>query len=124
MTVIGGQLSVVAVPQQVYEITRSSAYVGLTGVFALVPLVVFGLWGGALADVMDRRKLLTITTVGLGVTAVLFWVQAALGLNNVWLVLGLLGLQQAFFAVNQRPAARSSRGSSRWNSCPRPTRST
>ncbi|MFZ2177498.1 MAG: MFS transporter [Rhodococcus sp. (in: high G+C Gram-positive bacteria)] len=101
VTVIGGQLSVVAVPQQVYEITRSSAYVGLTGVFALVPLVVFGLWGGALADVMDRRKLLTVTTVGLGGTAVLFWLQAALGLNNVWLVLVLLGLQQAFFAVNQ-----------------------
>ncbi|REE73439.1 putative MFS family arabinose efflux permease [Rhodococcus wratislaviensis] len=101
VTVIGGQLSVVAVPQQVYEITRSSAYVGLTGVFALVPLIVFGLWGGALADVMDRRKLLTITTVGLGATSVLFWVQAALGLDNVWLVLGLLGLQQAFFAVNQ-----------------------
>jgi MFS family permease len=101
VTVIGGQLSVVAVPQQVYEITRSSAYVGLTGAFALVPLIVFGLWGGALADVMDRRTLLTITTVGLGVTSVLFWVQAALGLNNVWLVLGLLALQQAFFAVNQ-----------------------
>ncbi|MFC0450962.1 MFS transporter [Rhodococcus jostii] len=101
VTVIGGQLSIVAVPQQVYEITRSSAYVGLTGVFALVPLIVFGLWGGALADVMDRRKLLTITTVGLGVTSVLFWVQAALGLDNVWLVLGLLALQQAFFAVNQ-----------------------
>jgi len=47
VTVIGAQLSVVAVPQQVYEITRSSAYVGLTGIFGLVPLVVFGLWGGA-----------------------------------------------------------------------------
>ncbi len=47
VTVIGAQLSVVAVPQQVYEITRSSAYVGLTGIFGLVPLVVFGLWGAA-----------------------------------------------------------------------------
>ena len=58
VTVIGGQLSVVAVPQQIFEITRSSAFVGLTGVFALVPLIVFGLWGGALADVMDRRRLM------------------------------------------------------------------
>ena len=89
VTVIGAQLSVVAVPQQIYEITRSSAYVGLTGVFGLVPLVVFGLWGGALADVMDRRRLLTITTLGMIATSVLFWIQAALGMNNVWLVLGL-----------------------------------
>lgn len=47
VTVIGAQLSIVAVPQQVFQITLSSAYVGLTGVFALVPLIVFGLWGGA-----------------------------------------------------------------------------
>ncbi len=79
VTVIGAQLSVVAVPQQIYEITRNSAYVGLTGVFGLVPLVVFGLWGGALADVMDRRTLLTITSVGLGGTSLLLWAQAAAG---------------------------------------------
>ncbi|MGC0362568.1 MFS family permease [Rhodococcus sp. 27YEA15] len=101
VTVIGAQLSVVAVPQQVYEITGSSAYVGLTGIFGLVPLIGFGLWGGALADVMDRRRLLLITSIGLGVTSLLFWIQAALGVNNVWLVLGLFSVQQAFFAVNQ-----------------------
>ncbi|MFZ2527575.1 MAG: MFS transporter [Rhodococcus sp. (in: high G+C Gram-positive bacteria)] len=101
VTTIGAQLSVVAVPQQIYEITGSSAYVGLTGVFGLVPLVVFGLWGGALADVMDRRRLLTVTTIGLGVTSLMLWAQAAAGLNNVWVLLGLFALQQAFFAVNQ-----------------------
>ena len=101
VTVIGAQLSIVAVPQQVFEITRSSAYVGLTGVFALVPLIVFGLWGGALADALDRRKLLMVTTTGLIVTAVLFWLQAAAGNQNVWLVMVLLAVQQAFFAVNQ-----------------------
>ncbi|MFD6393254.1 MFS transporter [Nocardia sp. NPDC060259] len=101
VTVIGAQLSVVAVPQQIFQITGSSGYVGLAGLFGLVPLVVFGLWGGALADVMDRRTLLIITTAGTGATAVAFWVQAALGMTNVWLVLGLFAAQQAFFAVNQ-----------------------
>ena len=43
ITVVGAQLTVVAVPAQIYGITGSSAYVGLTGVFGLVPLVVFGL---------------------------------------------------------------------------------
>lgn len=101
VTVIGAQLSIVAVPQQVFQITGSSAYVGLTGVFALVPLIVFGLWGGALADALDRRKLLMVTTTGLIATAVLFWLQAAAGNENVWLVMVLLAVQQAFFAVNQ-----------------------
>ncbi|RYC05537.1 MFS transporter [Nocardioides zhouii] len=101
VTVIGAQLTVVAVPAQIYTMTGSSAYVGLTGVFGLVPLVVFGLWGGALADVFDRRTLLMVTTVGLILTSAGFWLQAALGAEDVWLLLGLFAVQQAFFAVNQ-----------------------
>ena len=65
VTVIGAQLTVVAVPAQIFAITQSSAYVGLTGLFGLVPLVVFGLYGGALADHMNRRTLLILTTVGI-----------------------------------------------------------
>ncbi|MUM15944.1 MFS transporter permease [Mycobacterium sp. CBMA 623] len=100
VTVIGAGLTLFAVPVQIYALTQSSAYVGLTGIFGLVPLVVFGLWGGALADRMDRRTLLIITATGLGVSSVLLWVQAALSVNNVWVVLCLLSVQQAFFAVN------------------------
>ncbi len=101
ITVIGAQLTVVAVPAQIFADTGSSAYVGLTGVFGLVPLVVFGLWGGALADVFDRRTILICTTVGLIVTSALFWAQAAAGNTNVWLLLCLFAVQQAFFGVNQ-----------------------
>nr|WP_179617241.1 MFS transporter [Nocardioides marinisabuli] len=101
ITVVGAQLTVVAVPAQIYADTGSSAYVGLTGLFGLVPLVVFGLYGGALADVFDRRSILRVTTVGLIVTSGLFAVQAFLGSSNVWLLLCLFAVQQAFFAVNQ-----------------------
>lgn len=101
ITVVGAQLTIVAVPAQIYADTGSSAYVGLTGVFGLVPLVVFGLYGGALADVFDRRTILVITTLGLIGTSALFWVQAAVGSTNVWLLLSLFAVQQAFFAVNQ-----------------------
>jgi MFS family permease len=101
VTVVGAQLTVVAVPAQIYADTGSSAYVGLTGVFGLVPLIVFGLYGGALADVFDRRTILVITTVGLIVTSGLFWLQALAGGTNVWLLLCLFAVQQAFFAVNQ-----------------------
>lgn len=101
VTVVGAQLTVVAVPAQIYAMTGSSAYVGLTGIFGLVPLVVFGLWGGALADVFDRRTLMLITTCGLIATSAGFWLQAALGAEDVWLLLSLFAVQQAFFAVNQ-----------------------
>jgi MFS family permease len=101
ITVVGAQLTVMAVPAQIYADTGNSGYVGLAGIFGLVPLVVFGLWGGALADHFDRRRLLQITTVGLIVTSGLFWLQAALGSTNVWLLLGIFALQQGFFGVNQ-----------------------
>ena len=101
VTVVGAQLTVVAVPAQIYSETGSSAYVGLTGVFGLVPLVVFGLWGGALADVFDRRTILVVTTLGLIGTSALFWLQAALGGANAWVLLSLFAVQQGFFAVNQ-----------------------
>lgn len=99
ITMVGAQLTVVAVPAQIYSITGSSAYVGLTGLFGLVPLVVFGLWGGALADHFDRRTILRVTSAGLTVTSGLFWLQAAMGNTDPWLLLCLFAVQQAFFAV-------------------------
>ena len=106
VTVVGAQLSVVAVPAQIYELTGSSAYVGLTGLFGLVPLVVFGLWGGAIADAMDRRTLLLFTNSGIALSSLALWVTAASGVGGVWLVLGLFAAQTAFLAVNQ-PARNS-----------------
>ncbi len=101
VTVIGAQLTVVAVPAQIYALTNSSAYVGLTGLFGLVPLVIFGLYGGALADHVNRRTLMLATTTGLIVTSGLFFLQAVLGVGNVWVLLGIFALQQACFAINQ-----------------------
>jgi MFS family permease len=101
VTTIGAQLTVVAVPVQVYNLTQSSGYVGLTGLFGLVPLVVFGLWGGAIADAMDRRTLLLATGAGISVMSLALWVVAASGVGSVWLVLGLFAVQQGLLAVNQ-----------------------
>ncbi|PKV93810.1 putative MFS family arabinose efflux permease [Amycolatopsis echigonensis] len=100
VTAVGSQLTAVAVPKQVFDITGSSGYVGLTGAVALVPLLVFGLWGGAIADAVDRRKLLLVTNVGVAITSALLWLQAFTGMHSVWLVLGLLAANQAFFAIN------------------------
>ncbi|MEV6244557.1 MFS transporter [Lentzea sp. NPDC051838] len=100
VTAVGSQLTAVAVPKQVYDLTGSSAWVGIAAGVALVPLLVFGLWGGAIADTVDRRKLLLVTNTGIAVSSVLLWAQAALNVGSVWLVIALLGLQQVFFAAN------------------------
>lgn len=101
VTVIGAQLTVVTVPAQLWAIARDSTYVGLTGLFGLVPLIVFGLWGGAVADAFDRRRVLVVSTIGMIVCAGAFAAQALLDVDDVWLILGLFALQQSFFAMNQ-----------------------
>jgi MFS family permease len=100
ISMVGSQLTVVAVPAQIYALTGSSAYVGLTGAFGLVPLVVFGLWGGALADHLDRRTILRVTTVGLMATSGLFWLLSHTGTAGPWSLLVVFAMQQAFLAVS------------------------
>ncbi|BCL24804.1 MFS transporter [Streptomyces tuirus] len=100
VTAVGSQLTAVAVPKQIYDITGSSAWVGAASLAGLVPLIVFALWGGAIADIMDRRKLLLITNSGIAVTSLLFWLQAFLGLESVGALMLLLAVQQAFWGLN------------------------
>ncbi|MFF7167242.1 MFS transporter [Streptomyces sp. NPDC008086] len=107
VTAVGSQLTAVAVPKQIYDITHSSAWVGAASLAGLLPLVVFALWGGAVADSMDRRKLLLITNSGIAVTSVLFWLQAVTGLASVAVLMVLLAVQQAFWGLNA-PARNAS----------------
>ncbi|MFF7560054.1 MFS transporter [Streptomyces pseudovenezuelae] len=107
VTAVGSQLTAVAVPKQIYDITGSSAWVGAASMAGLLPLIVFALWGGAVADTMDRRKLLLITNSGIAVTSVLFWLQAVSGLDSVAALMVLLAVQQAFWGLNA-PARNAS----------------
>ncbi|MFI7388174.1 MFS transporter [Streptomyces sp. NPDC049813] len=107
VTAVGSQLTAVAVPKQIYDITGSSAWVGAASMAGLLPLIVFALWGGAVADTMDRRKLLLITNCGIAVTSVLFWVQAVAGFDSVAALMVLLAVQQAFWGLNA-PARNAS----------------
>ena len=60
VSVLGNQLTTVAVPFQVYAITRSSLVVGLVSLTQLFPLIFGSLLGGSLVDAMDRRKILIV----------------------------------------------------------------
>src|SRR5690625_7674639 len=101
VTVIGAQMTVVAIPAQIFHITGSSGYVGLAGAFGLVPLVVFGLWGGSLADVIHRRKLRVASTVGLIVTHPVLAPIASVGVDNVWLLPSGCAFRQARHGTTQ-----------------------
>ncbi|GLP64582.1 MFS transporter [Streptomyces sp. TUS-ST3] len=100
VTALGAQLTAVVVPLQIYEFSGSSACVGLAGLVGLAPMAAAALWGGALADVRDRRRLLLTTTVGIGVTSSLLWAQAWANLRSVGVLLVLVGVQQALFGAN------------------------
>ena len=60
---LGNQLTTVAIPFQVYALTRSSLQVGLVSLAQLVPLIVGSLIGGTVGDVVDRRTLIVVTAV-------------------------------------------------------------
>ena len=96
----GFQFTSVAVPVEMFAITHSSAWVGLLGVAGLLPLLIFGLWGGAAADVVDRRKLLLASSTLAWLSTVGLLVQAALGARSGWLLLALTAVQSAGFAIS------------------------
>ena len=101
-TMLGQQMTLVAVPYQVYTLTGSSFLVGVTSIVALVPLIVFGLLGGAIADSMDRRRLMLITSAGAAVSSALLALQALLpGGGNLALLWVLTACVSGFAAVNQ-----------------------
>jgi MFS family permease len=100
VSVLGTQITIVAVPIQVYDQTRSAAAVGLVGLAGLVPLIVFGLYGGAIADAVDRRKLVLATTVGQAVLALVLVAQAVVGLGSTLLLYGVVAVQAGLFAID------------------------
>ncbi|GGQ04047.1 MFS transporter [Streptosporangium pseudovulgare] len=96
---IGFQLTAVAVSAQIYDITSSSFWVGMLGPANLIPLIVFGLWGGAVADAVDRRRLLLTGSVIAWAATLALLAQAALGAANVGLLLATTAVHATGFAI-------------------------
>jgi MFS family permease len=69
---------------QVYELSGSAFQLGMTGVAQGLPIFVFGLFGGALADFMDRKQIILITTLGNWLVAVILGILTVSGLIQVW----------------------------------------
>ena len=103
VTVFGSFLTYVAVPVQIKELTGSTLAVGAIGLVELVPLIVFGLYGGALADSVDRRKLIVYTEVALGLLSLLLLANTLVPHPAVWPLYVVAALTSALTGL-QRPA--------------------
>ena len=89
-----------ALTLQVWDLTRSTVAVGLVALATLLPLLAVGLFGGALIDAVDTRRLVLGCTSALAAVSALLTVQAWLGLDQVGLLYALAAVQSAFGAVN------------------------
>jgi MFS family permease len=85
---VAWRMMLVLVPVQVYGLTGSTLDVGLVSLVQFVPLVVFTIIGGALADVHDRRRLLVWSTAGIAGACAAFVAISAAGSPSLGLVVG------------------------------------
>jgi MFS family permease len=103
ISAIGSQITTVAIPFQVYAETRSTLLVGLLGIAALVPLLVVPIYGGAVADAVDRRRMLLLSDLALLTVTGALVVNALLPSPSVWFLFVAEALGTAAYGF-QRPA--------------------
>ncbi|MFI7577512.1 MFS transporter [Micromonospora sp. NPDC049497] len=96
----GFQVTAVAVPVEMYALTQDSLWVGLLGVAGFVPLLVFGLWGGAVADARDRRRVLLGGSALLWASVLALLAQSLVGVGSAALLLGLVTVHSIAFAIS------------------------
>ena len=97
---LGRQLTVVAIPYQVFLITKSSLAVGMVGLVTVVPLVTLSLTGGAIADAVDRRKLLLVTQILSAATSAGLAVNASTSSPRLWPIYVLAALSAGLAGVD------------------------
>jgi len=100
---VGSWMQTMAEAWLVLTLTHSGAAVGATFAFRFLPVLLFGLWGGTVADRFDRRKVLLVTQTSMAVLAVVMWLIVFTGVVQVWMVFGL-AVALGFVTVVDEPA--------------------
>ncbi|MCA1218028.1 MFS transporter [Streptomyces sp. 8L] len=98
--VTGLMVTSVTVPVQLYALTHSSLVVGLSGLVGFVPVAAFGLYGGAVADAVDRRKLYLGSSLLTWFITLALVLQSVLEVRSTALILALTAVQSGGFAVS------------------------
>jgi MFS family permease len=107
MTWLGTSATEVGLLVQARQLTHSALAVGMLGAVEVVPLVIFGLYGGVLADRADRRRLMRWCEAGLGCCALLLTLNAAAPHPAVWPLYAVAAVMMSIAAL-QRPSLDAS----------------
>ena len=102
ISAIGSQITTVAIPFQIWDETHSTLVVGLLGIAALVPLLIVPIYGGAVADAVDRRRMLLFSDLALMAVTVGLLVNVLVG-SRLWVLFAAEALGTAAYGF-QRPA--------------------
>ena len=101
---LGSMITYVALPFQIKELTNSYIAVGLIGAVELVPLIIFGLYGGVLADKVDRRKMILFTEIALALMTFSLFINSQLDNPSLIWIYVVAGTFAALDGL-QRPSA-------------------
>src|ERR1043165_2501030 len=82
----GSMMTFIVVPWQMYQLTQSSAMVGYLALAEFVPMFFLAFVGGALADYVDKRKMLRLTEIGQTTLTALLIVNALLPHPQAWVL--------------------------------------
>ncbi len=106
LSLTGSQMQVVAINWHVYLLTKSPLALGFVGLTRVVPIVVFSLWGGVVADRHDRRRVMVMTQVGMTLVALGLAAFTFAGRETLWLLylLNALGASAVAFDGPSRQA--------------------
>ncbi len=102
----GSMMTFIVVPWQMYQLTKSSAMVGYIYLAEFVPMVCLAFVGGALADALDKRKMLRLTEVGQTLVTAILLVNSLLPNPQIWILFVAVAMHAGFAAI-QRPAFES-----------------
>jgi MFS family permease len=100
VSVSGNWMQNVAEMWLVVELTGSAVSVGLTAALQFVPILLFGAWGGLLADRVGKRRLLMVTQALLALPALTLWTLTVAGSVTVWMVYALVLVRGAINAID------------------------
>lgn len=92
---LGSMISYVAIPYQVYELTKSNWMVGLLGAVQLAPILFFGLIGGSVADSMDRKKVLIVSEIFMAICVLGLALNSLLETPNILMIYVVTALMQS-----------------------------
>jgi MFS family permease len=100
VSISGNWMQIVAEMWLIVELTGSGAAVGVTAGLQFLPMLLFGAWGGVLADRLDKRTLLTITQTLMAIPAVTLWALTAGGHVEAWMVFALVSVRGTVLAFD------------------------